>query len=143
MKTEPPRVSKRLARAQWAPDAWAASSIFTSGNIDYLIATHHPTKRQGADRQTLTQTMAETQWLSLRILNSERSKEATGVGTVEFVAFYKSQGKIGQLHERSDFVRQNDRWYYLHGNILEPISIGRNDLCWCGSGTKYKKCHGT
>ena len=20
--------------------------------------------------------------------------------------------------------------------------IGRNDLCWCGSGVKYKKCHG-
>ncbi|MDH5206950.1 MAG: SEC-C metal-binding domain-containing protein, partial [Hylemonella sp.] len=19
---------------------------------------------------------------------------------------------------------------------------GRNDLCWCGSGKKYKKCHG-
>ena len=26
----------------------------------------------------------------------------------------------------------------------EPESIpklGRNDLCWCGSGKKYKKCH--
>ena len=21
--------------------------------------------------------------------------------------------------------------------------IGRNDACWCGSGRKYKKCHGT
>jgi preprotein translocase subunit SecA len=20
--------------------------------------------------------------------------------------------------------------------------IGRNDICWCGSGLKYKKCHG-
>ncbi|MCD6586075.1 MAG: SEC-C domain-containing protein [Desulfobacteraceae bacterium] len=19
--------------------------------------------------------------------------------------------------------------------------LGRNDLCWCGSGKKYKKCH--
>ena len=19
--------------------------------------------------------------------------------------------------------------------------IGRNDICWCGSGKKYKKCH--
>jgi preprotein translocase subunit SecA len=24
----------------------------------------------------------------------------------------------------------------------EP-KIGRNDPCWCGSGKKYKKCHGT
>jgi len=25
-----------------------------------------------------------------------------------------------------------------------PVAIpklGRNDLCWCGSGKKYKKCH--
>jgi hypothetical protein len=21
------------------------------------------------------------------------------------------------------------------------MKIGRNDLCWCGSGKKYKKCH--
>jgi preprotein translocase subunit SecA len=21
-------------------------------------------------------------------------------------------------------------------------AIGRNDPCWCGSGKKYKKCHG-
>ena len=21
------------------------------------------------------------------------------------------------------------------------INLNRNDLCWCGSGKKYKKCH--
>lgn len=27
--------------------------------------------------------------------------------------------------------------------ILAPEErIGRNDPCWCGSGVKYKKCHG-
>jgi preprotein translocase subunit SecA len=24
----------------------------------------------------------------------------------------------------------------------ENEQIGRNDPCWCGSGKKYKKCHG-
>ena len=24
----------------------------------------------------------------------------------------------------------------------ERENIGRNDPCWCGSGKKYKKCHG-
>jgi preprotein translocase subunit SecA len=24
----------------------------------------------------------------------------------------------------------------------EEPKIGRNDPCWCGSGKKYKKCHG-
>jgi len=23
----------------------------------------------------------------------------------------------------------------------EEVALGRNDLCWCGSGRKYKRCH--
>jgi len=23
----------------------------------------------------------------------------------------------------------------------QPVELGRNDPCWCGSGKKYKKCH--
>ena len=23
----------------------------------------------------------------------------------------------------------------------ETITLGRNDVCWCGSGKKYKRCH--
>jgi preprotein translocase subunit SecA len=26
--------------------------------------------------------------------------------------------------------------------INEHKDIGRNDPCWCGSGRKFKKCHG-
>jgi uncharacterized protein len=36
-------------------------------------------------------------------------------------------------------------WQSL-GPRIEPVrkadTPGRNDLCWCGSGKKYKKCHG-
>jgi uncharacterized protein YecA (UPF0149 family) len=24
----------------------------------------------------------------------------------------------------------------------EKDKVGRNDPCWCGSGKKFKKCHG-
>ena len=27
-------------------------------------------------------------------------------------------------------------------HVDEKDRIGRNDPCWCGSGKKYKKCHG-
>jgi preprotein translocase subunit SecA len=27
--------------------------------------------------------------------------------------------------------------------VDEHDTIGRNDPCWCGSGKKYKKCHGS
>ena len=26
--------------------------------------------------------------------------------------------------------------------VDEHDTIGRNDPCWCGSGKKFKKCHG-
>ncbi len=31
-------------------------------------------------------------------------------------------------------------------NLISPkpkaeVALGRNDVCWCGSGKKYKKCH--
>jgi uncharacterized protein YecA (UPF0149 family) len=25
---------------------------------------------------------------------------------------------------------------------LAPTKVGRNDPCWCGSGKKFKRCHG-
>jgi preprotein translocase subunit SecA len=28
------------------------------------------------------------------------------------------------------------------GYTPSGAKIGRNDACWCGSGLKYKKCHG-
>ena len=30
----------------------------------------------------------------------------------------------------------------LKGKIIKTNKIGRNTLCPCGSGKKYKKCHG-
>ncbi len=35
------------------------------------------------------------------------------------------------------------------GEVVETVvkdeheNIGRNDPCWCGSGKKFKKCHGS
>jgi preprotein translocase subunit SecA len=26
--------------------------------------------------------------------------------------------------------------------VNEHKDLGRNDPCWCGSGKKYKRCHG-
>lgn len=129
-----PALPVQLMRARY--------SAFCKGKIDYLIATHHPAQRKADDRQTLAQTIAETKWLALRVLASDESQIAAGVGTVEFVAFYTSQGRLAQLHEQSEFVRDQDRWYYRQGVILAPLRIERNDPCPCGSGKKYKKCHG-
>ena len=40
----------------------------------------------------------------------------------------------GHVHHREESA--------AHGNAPAPSKPGRNDPCPCGSGKKYKKCHG-
>jgi len=39
----------------------------------------------------------------------------------------------------SDYIAQSPRPHQTH----DKDKVGRNDPCWCGSGKKYKKCHGS
>jgi len=129
-------------------------TAFCRGDIPYLIATSHPSRRTPNDRAVLQETIDKTAWLGLRILNAPSPQMVRGEsnkGMVEFVAFYADDA-LGlvipkkftpqQLHERSEFILEKGQWYYVSGLQLEPIKIARNDLCWCGSEKKSKKCHG-
>lgn len=138
-------------------------SAFCTGNIDYLIATHHPTKHKSDDSTRLARSIAETEWLGVRVLDSSSVRDSRQRGFVEFVAFYRekhfstergpeksellaqaarlSSKQPSQLHEKSEFIFEDGRWYYVQGLSLPPIRITRNDPCWCGSGKKFKQCH--
>lgn len=113
-------------------------SAFVLGNSDYLIETLHPSKRRPDELKLLQETISHTRWLGLKILDH---KQANDLAEVEFVAFYKDQ-PMGQLHERSRFIYQDDQWFYIDGKFLPTIKLQRNDPCICGSGRKFKQCHG-
>ena len=134
-----------LAGTQIAPTAETLMrsryTAYAKGNIDYLMATHHPSKRVMGDRQTLQHQMQTTTWLGLTVLKTEQGQPHNDTGVVEFVARYEA-GTTGQIHERSRFKKQKGRWFYLDGDLLPPVELKRNDPCWCGSGKKYKQCHG-
>ena len=115
-------------------------TAFCTGNVDYLIATRHPSERQADDHRQLVATIRDTAWLSLRLLATTQVARGNR-GVVEFTAFFLTHESVGQLHERSTFVREAGRWYYLHGVQLPPVTLERNDPCWCGSGRKFKQCH--
>ncbi|MGF1457452.1 MAG: YchJ family protein [Leptolyngbyaceae cyanobacterium] len=118
-------------------------TAYCQQNIDYLVATHHPTKRALSDRSALRQSMQNTTWLGLTILNVQQGQPADPTGVVEFVArFQNSSLGYSQIHERSQFKQQKGRWFYLDGEQLPAIEPQRNEPCWCGSGKKYKQCHG-
>ena len=57
---------------------------------------------------------AGAKWLGLAV----RSHRSTGDdrAEVEFVARYRLGGRAVRLHERSRFVREDGRWYYVDGD---------------------------
>lgn len=116
-------------------------TAYCRGKVDYLIATHHPTRRTPGERASLTDSVLTTTWLGLTVVATEQGQPQDQTGTVEFVAFYQA-AELGQIHEKSRFVKQRDRWFYLDGDHLPPLWPKRSDPCWCGSGKKFKQCHG-
>ena len=42
----------------------------------------------------------------------------------------EAAGRVGSEHARET------------RRVADEEKIGRNDPCWCGSGKKFKKCHG-
>ena len=83
---------------------------------DYLLQTWH------ADTRPAALNLAEdlpAKWLGLQVKHAEIISESTA--TVEFVARYKIGGKAERLHELSEFVHIDGRWYYLTGS--DPSNI--------------------
>ncbi len=85
----------------------------------------------------------------MEILSTEGGTANDSQGTVEFVASYKLQKMKIDHRERATFTKDDGKWYFVDGVELKgpPIRrteprVGRNDPCPCGSGKKYKKCHG-
>ncbi|MFZ5760553.1 MAG: YchJ family protein [Thermodesulfobacteriota bacterium] len=109
-------------------------------NTDYLLATWHPSTRPAAiDPATIPC------WTHLDVVREEECNANQSL--VEFIARASSGGRVLVLHEISRFVRENDRWYYIDGEISEAPATtaaraGRNSPCPCGSGKKFKKCCG-
>ena len=98
-----------------APDAGSLMrsrySAFVLLDSDYLLATWHPDKRP-----TDFQFESGAKWLGLEV-RDHASVDASHA-EVEFVARYRLAGKAVRLHERSRFVRENGRWFYLDGDML-------------------------
>ena len=54
------------------------------------------------------------QWLGLSVREAVVTGDATA--EVEFVARYRLNGRAVRLHERSRFVREDGRWFYVDGD---------------------------
>ena len=129
-----PETAEKLMRSRY--------TAFYQGNVDYLVTTLHPDKRKPEDKQELNQSISNTKWLSLTILDTQKGRKSDNTGIVEFEAVYQLD-EPGQLHERSRFIKKDGQWFYIDGDILPGTIPKPKDPCWCGSNRKYKQCHGS
>ncbi|WP_072094353.1 YchJ family protein [Klebsiella sp. RIT-PI-d] len=113
-------------------------SAFVMKVSDYLIRTWHPSCQANTFRQEIENGFAHTEWRGLTVL-SEEEGATPDEGFVSFVAKFSENGKPGVIIERSRFLKEGGKWYYIDGTRPQ---FGRNDPCPCGSGKKFKKCCG-
>ncbi|MBY0316008.1 MAG: SEC-C domain-containing protein [Bdellovibrionales bacterium] len=123
------------------------------GDITYIKNTLTPEARKRFVEKDVKE-WAKSEWLGLNVIAAQGN-------TVEFIAKYRADGKVIEHHEVAKFRKQGDRWFFAEGDshthaegqghhhhppqtpiVREAPKVGRNDPCTCGSGLKYKKCHG-
>ena len=87
-------------------------SAYVRGLEAYLLASWHPaTRPAGLDMAR----MSKTKWLRLKVTG--RRDIDRDHAEVDFVARFIEGGRHGQMTERSRFVREEGRWYYLDGDV--------------------------
>jgi SEC-C motif domain protein len=114
-------------------------SAYCQRDIDYIYRTYHPSVQAANPKSALSAFAHNSHFTGLTVLLSEQNVHE---GYVDFNIKYIQNNMLYKFHERSRFVFA-DAWYYIDGVLTEqmPVKIGRNDLCPCGSGKKFKLCH--
>lgn len=134
----------------------ARYSAYVMAEEPFLHESLAPESRHDYNSKEVLEWAKSSQWLGLEILKSEPNQ-------VEFIAKYKTQGKVLEHHETAKFRQEGNRWYFVEGDShvheegkghvdhpqkpetfkREGEKVGRNDPCSCGSGKKFKKCCGS
>ncbi len=121
-------------------------SAYATGKVDYIAETHNPATRDTMDEEAARQWSKQAAWEGLEVHDTSTDGDQ---GKVEFTAHYSVKGQKLTHHELAFFKKIGGRWLYHDGEMIksppikrDPNKVGRNDPCPCGSGKKYKKCHG-
>jgi SEC-C motif-containing protein len=98
-----------------APDAEtfmrSRYSAYVRDLTDYLLTTWHASTRPSS----IEPNPPGLRWLGLDV-KSHQAQDANHA-TVEFVARSKLGGRAHRLQEKSRFVREDGRWYYVDGEL--------------------------
>ena len=88
---------------------------FTMANADYLMRSHHSRTRPVKERQRIKKWAESVRWMGLEIISTQSGEVSDTIGYVEFKAMYLEDGQMQEIHEKSLFERENQRWVYVSG----------------------------
>ena len=122
---------------------------FTRADVDYILSTHHTRTVKEVKREEIEDWSKNSKWLGMKILQKLKGEAADPDGQIAFHVQYEAEGKVNDHYELSQFEKEDGDWRFVDAQGLkqgpmvrtEP-KVGRNDACSCGSGKKFKKCHG-
>ena len=117
-------------------------TAYCLGDMDYIQKTMQGPALAGFDAANSKRWATRVHWIMLNVLNT--SLDNHGKGYVEFVARFVEGSKLKSIHEKSEFIQDKGRWYYIDGvQFVTPTqTISRQGGCPCGSQRKFKNCHG-
>ena len=150
-----PETAEQLMRSRY--------TAYTLSDISYIKKTLAPESQKDFDEAASKEWAKNAEWLGLQVMSTKKGTAVDNKGTVEFTVTYKDGKKTLEHHEVSEF-KKNDKghWVFVDGDahtheegqghhhhhhkqetvVRSEPKVGRNDPCPCGSGKKYKKCHG-
>jgi len=98
----------------------ARYSAYVVGNTEFLLATWHDSTRP--EKIDFSESI---QWHGLTVEEIENGTGLATTGTVEFRAKFQRGDAHLELHERSSFLRDGGRWYFVEG--FDPDAPDRQD----------------
>ncbi len=124
-------------------------TAYTTARIDYITETHDPRTRDSLNPEEARAWAEGVEWLGLEILATAAGGLEDSKGTVDFVARFKNEEGEQEHRERSTFVKRAEsmvlrrRQASRSSDRAARLAQGRSQHpCPCGSGKKFKKCHG-
>jgi SEC-C motif-containing protein len=92
-------------------------TAYTLGEAAYILSTWHESTRPRQLDLEPPGAPHGVRWLGLTVHNHSQPSE--NQSQVEFTARYREAGRAHRLKEKSRFVRENQQWFYVDGEI-EP-----------------------
>jgi SEC-C motif-containing protein len=127
----------------------ARYSSYATGRVEFIGKSHAAESRGDFDPKAAEKWSKESEWKGLRILAVKDGGPDDQTGIVNFVARFAQKGQDYDHHEIATFRKEGGAWVFVDGKSPKPDTfeksgpdLGRNDPCHCGSGKKFKKCHG-